>query len=306
MRARDIEMSDYFDRLALDRSRDLLGESVRRLTAEMLAGGQSGTDAVEAWLKPRAQEVERIRDVDARDRRHRAHAVQAGGGGEPARRSGEVMNVPLPACGQGEGHNVSVLKCRMPVNTMAMPASSAALITSSSRIEPPGWITAVAPASIATSRPSANGKKASDATTEPLVSGCSKPEFLRRIFRLARGDARRIDAAHLAGADADGGEILRIDDGVGLDVLGDAEGEHQVAQFLGRRRAFGDRRAASCHRRPRCRGSAPEAARRRILTVRPRSARIGQAAGEQQPQVLLGGDDCDRFFGRVRARRSLR
>ena len=31
---------------------------------------------------------------------------------------------------------------------MAMPASSAALITSSSRTEPPGWITAVAPAAL--------------------------------------------------------------------------------------------------------------------------------------------------------------
>ena len=59
----------------------------------------------------------------------------------------------------------------VPVNTMAMPWSSAALITSLSRIEPPGWITAVAPASIATSSPSANGKNASEATTEPLVSG---------------------------------------------------------------------------------------------------------------------------------------
>ena len=36
----------------------------------------------------------------------------------------------------------------MPVNTMATPWSSAASITSSSRTEPPGWITAVAPASI--------------------------------------------------------------------------------------------------------------------------------------------------------------
>src|SRR5919112_1894365 len=52
-----------------------------------------------------------------------------------------------------------------------MPCSSAALMTSSSRIEPPGWITAVAPASIATSSPSAKGKNASEATTDPLVSG---------------------------------------------------------------------------------------------------------------------------------------
>ena len=57
----------------------------------------------------------------------------------------------------------------MPVKTMAMPARSAASITSWSRTEPPGWMTAVAPASIAVTRPSANGKNASEATTEPLI-----------------------------------------------------------------------------------------------------------------------------------------
>src|SRR5690606_13319067 len=67
------------------------------------------------------------------------------------------------------------LKCRIPVNTIAMPCSSAAAITSSSRTEPPGWITAVAPASTAARRPSANGKKASDATTEPMVRGSPRP-----------------------------------------------------------------------------------------------------------------------------------
>ena len=34
----------------------------------------------------------------------------------------------------------------MPVKTIARPAASAAAITSSSRTDPPGWITAVAPA----------------------------------------------------------------------------------------------------------------------------------------------------------------
>ena len=48
-----------------------------------------------------------------------------------------------------------------------MPAASAAAITSASRIEPPGWITAVAPAATAASSPSANGKNASEATTLP-------------------------------------------------------------------------------------------------------------------------------------------
>ncbi len=58
----------------------------------------------------------------------------------------------------------------MPVNTMAMPCSSAAAMTSSSRIEPPGWITALIPAWAALSMPSRNGKKASEAITEPGTS----------------------------------------------------------------------------------------------------------------------------------------
>jgi hypothetical protein len=36
------------------------------------------------------------------------------------------------------------------------------------------------------------------------------------------GDARRVDAAHLAGTDADGLQVPRIDDGVGLYELGHA------------------------------------------------------------------------------------
>ena len=41
------------------------------------------------------------------------------------------------------------------MKTIASPASSAAAMTSSSRIEPPGWITAGAPALAAASRPAA-------------------------------------------------------------------------------------------------------------------------------------------------------
>src|SRR3546814_2539008 len=39
-----------------------------------------------------------------------------------------------------------------------------------------------------------------------------------------------IDAAHLAGADADGGAVAGVDDGVRLHVLGDAEGEHHRSE----------------------------------------------------------------------------
>ena len=50
-----------------------------------------------------------------------------------------------------------VSKCLRPVNNMAIPASFAARITSSSRKEPPGWIIAI-PASAAISTLSLNGK----------------------------------------------------------------------------------------------------------------------------------------------------
>ena len=56
-----IAAADYFDRLALDRARDELGEAMRRLTAEMLLGGQSAKEALAAWIARRGGEVERIR-----------------------------------------------------------------------------------------------------------------------------------------------------------------------------------------------------------------------------------------------------
>jgi glutamate dehydrogenase len=59
--AGEIKTADYFDRLALDRALDSIGEAERRITAAMVATGASGEDAVEAWVKPRADEVARIR-----------------------------------------------------------------------------------------------------------------------------------------------------------------------------------------------------------------------------------------------------
>ena len=57
---------------------------------------------------------------------------------------------------------------------MEIPAFSAAAITSSSLIDPPGWIIHLTPILISSFNPSANGKKASDAATLPLIS------FLKR------------------------------------------------------------------------------------------------------------------------------
>ena len=59
--ARGIVVSDYFDRLALDRALDTIGDAERRLTAAMVETGATGEAAVEAWVKPRQAEVERIR-----------------------------------------------------------------------------------------------------------------------------------------------------------------------------------------------------------------------------------------------------
>ena len=56
-----IVVSDYFDRLALDRAVDQIGDAERRLTSAMVGNGHSGAEAVEAWLGPRRGEVERIR-----------------------------------------------------------------------------------------------------------------------------------------------------------------------------------------------------------------------------------------------------
>jgi len=61
--ASTIPIVDYFDRLALDRARDSIGDAERRLTAAMVGNGAvaAGTGAVEAWVAPRKSEVERIR-----------------------------------------------------------------------------------------------------------------------------------------------------------------------------------------------------------------------------------------------------
>jgi glutamate dehydrogenase len=60
--AHAIPITDYFDRLALDRALDTMGEAERQLAAAMVASdGVAGHAAVEAWIKPRADDVARVR-----------------------------------------------------------------------------------------------------------------------------------------------------------------------------------------------------------------------------------------------------
>jgi glutamate dehydrogenase len=59
--ASTIPIADHFDRLALDRARDSIGDAERRLAAAMVGNGAVGTPAVEAWVAPRETEIQRIR-----------------------------------------------------------------------------------------------------------------------------------------------------------------------------------------------------------------------------------------------------
>ena len=59
--ARAIELSDHFDRLALDRALVDIAASQRALTAEVLATGEKGDAAMVVWTKRRASELDRVR-----------------------------------------------------------------------------------------------------------------------------------------------------------------------------------------------------------------------------------------------------
>ncbi len=99
--ASTIPIADYFDRLALDRARDSIGDAERRLTAAMVGNGAARRPrAVEAWVAPRKTEVERIRGGDPRDRQFRPDAVKAFGRRKPAWRSGERLSAPARPAAQ--------------------------------------------------------------------------------------------------------------------------------------------------------------------------------------------------------------
>ena len=118
---------------------------------------------------------------------------------------------------------LTVPKCRS-VNTIAMPCSSAAAITSSSRTLPPGWMIACAPAAATTSTPSRNGKNASEATTEPSSESPA-------LAALMDGDARRVDAAHLARAHAQRPAAAAEYDRVRLDEFRHAPCEQEIGDL---------------------------------------------------------------------------
>jgi glutamate dehydrogenase len=59
--ARAVPVADYFDRLALDRALDAIGDAECRITGEMMRNGVAGAGAVDAWVKSHGEHVERVR-----------------------------------------------------------------------------------------------------------------------------------------------------------------------------------------------------------------------------------------------------
>ena len=59
----EIPAADYFDRLALDRARDVIGDAERKLTAAVLETGTWGAPAAEAWAAKHMAEVDRVRSA---------------------------------------------------------------------------------------------------------------------------------------------------------------------------------------------------------------------------------------------------
>jgi glutamate dehydrogenase len=59
--ARGIPVTDYFDRLALDRAIDAIAAAHRKLTAEVVAEGPPGPQAVAAWREARSAAIDRLR-----------------------------------------------------------------------------------------------------------------------------------------------------------------------------------------------------------------------------------------------------
>ncbi len=135
---------------------------------------------------------------------------------------------------------------------------------------------------------------------------------LERQHGLHGAEAGGVHAAHLARAHAEGLAVAGVDDGVGLDVLADAPGEEQAAQFLGGGRTPGDDLqpgsrvaastrpvSASCKSKPpeTCLttgrgGAAWTSTRRRFFLAAKRSRASGVKAGR--------GDGLDKELGDLR------
>jgi len=59
--ARELEIANYFDRLALTRTLEMIDEALRQITAQVLSTGETGAEAITQWEQDRKGAVERTR-----------------------------------------------------------------------------------------------------------------------------------------------------------------------------------------------------------------------------------------------------
>ena len=170
----------------------------------------------------------------------------------------------------GRGHQWR--KCRSPVNTIASPSSSAFSMIFSSRIAPPGWITAATP----------GGRRGFDAVFERIERVARGRAALGPARGLLRRDLARLDAVLLAGADADRLAVLHEHDRVRLHVPADAPRELEVAPLLRRGRDLGD--------------DAPVVARRREVVRRPARGSRRRSGGRRAARCRARGASRMRVF----------
>jgi hypothetical protein len=103
-------------------------------------------------------------------------------------------------------------------------------------------------------------------------------------------------AVHLAGADAGGGAVLGIDDGVRLDVLGDGPGEQAVGELLLGRRALGHDLEHVSSTVPLSRSWTSRPPAITDFTVRPPRAGSGRPPVSSRRRFFLRDEGRDRFF----------
>ena len=189
----------------------------------------------------------------------------------------------------------------MPVNTMATPGSSAALMTSWSRTEPPGWMTAVAPASTA---PEDHRRREERVGCDHRAFGqrCGKTGGLGGVFSLAGRDARRSTRLICPAPMPTVAPIFRVDDGVRLHMLGDREGEAADRAFRLRSAAVLSRfQIAFRQRTALSRDLHQKAAGHGLGTISPRRG-SGRPPRKKKPEIFLSPQRLRSPHRRRRAR----
>jgi len=61
--SRELDVPDYYDRLALGRALDLMSEGLRQITAQVLETGKTGQAAIDAWQGSHEKDVARTRNA---------------------------------------------------------------------------------------------------------------------------------------------------------------------------------------------------------------------------------------------------